>query len=90
MSPVGLHVLEHYGVVILPALAVAEQIGVPLPAVPALLGGRGPGCRGMLSIIVESHGSCNQDRCRVVTTTWRPGGAACTRIASSGGVHDVR
>jgi membrane protein DedA with SNARE-associated domain/rhodanese-related sulfurtransferase len=29
--------LEHYGVVILPALAVAEQIGVPLPAVPALL-----------------------------------------------------
>jgi membrane protein DedA with SNARE-associated domain len=29
--------LEHYGVVILPALAVAEQIGIPLPAVPALL-----------------------------------------------------
>jgi len=29
--------LEHYGVVILPVLVVAEQIGVPLPAVPALL-----------------------------------------------------
>jgi len=29
--------LEHYGVVILPALAVAEQIGIPIPAVPALL-----------------------------------------------------
>src|SRR5262245_19391829 len=29
--------LEHYGLVILPALAVAEQIGIPIPAVPALL-----------------------------------------------------
>ena len=37
MSPAGLSVLEHYGVVILPALAVAEQLGVPLPAMPALL-----------------------------------------------------
>ena len=36
MSPDGLHFLEHYGVVILPALTVAEQIGLPLPAVPAL------------------------------------------------------
>ena len=37
MSPAGLSVLEHYGVVILPDLAVAEQLGVPLPAMPALL-----------------------------------------------------
>jgi membrane protein DedA with SNARE-associated domain len=29
--------LEHYGIVILPALTIAEQIGIPLPAVPALL-----------------------------------------------------
>jgi len=29
--------LEHYGILILPALTIAEQIGVPLPAVPALL-----------------------------------------------------
>jgi hypothetical protein len=35
MSPSALHYLEHYGVVILPALAVAEQIGLPLPAMPA-------------------------------------------------------
>jgi membrane protein DedA with SNARE-associated domain len=28
---------EHYGIVILPALAVAEQVGIPMPAVPALL-----------------------------------------------------
>ena len=41
MSPDSLQFLEQYGVVILPALVVAEQIGVPLPAVPALLGGRG-------------------------------------------------
>jgi membrane protein DedA with SNARE-associated domain len=30
-------VIERYSVVILPALVVAEQIGIPLPAVPALL-----------------------------------------------------
>ena len=29
--------LEHYGVLVLPALAVAEQMGIPIPAVPALL-----------------------------------------------------
>ena len=29
--------LEHYGVVVLPALAIAEQVGIPIPAVPALL-----------------------------------------------------
>jgi len=33
----SLQFLEHYGVFILPALAVAEQLGIPLPAVPALL-----------------------------------------------------
>src|SRR5216684_2168453 len=38
MSPAdSLRFLEQYSVVILPALTVAEQIGVPLPAVPALL-----------------------------------------------------
>ena len=29
--------LQRYSVVILPLLVVAEQVGVPLPAVPALL-----------------------------------------------------
>src|SRR5215468_5845907 len=29
--------LEHYGVVVLPALAIAEQVGIPIPSVPALL-----------------------------------------------------
>jgi membrane protein DedA with SNARE-associated domain len=38
MNPAdSLQVLEHYGLLILPALVIAEQIGVPLPAVPALL-----------------------------------------------------
>jgi hypothetical protein len=38
MSPAdSLRLLEQYGVVILPALTVAEQVGVPLPALPALL-----------------------------------------------------
>jgi membrane protein DedA with SNARE-associated domain len=34
----GLALLERYGAAILPLLMVAEQFGVPLPAVPALLG----------------------------------------------------
>jgi len=39
MSPAeSLQLLERYSVVILPILVVAEQIGIPLPAVPALLG----------------------------------------------------
>ena len=33
----GVQWLERYSAVILPALVVAEQIGIPLPAVPALL-----------------------------------------------------
>jgi membrane protein DedA with SNARE-associated domain len=34
----SVQLLERYSVVILPALVVAEQIGIPLPAVPAHLG----------------------------------------------------
>ena len=37
-SAESLQLLERYSVVILPMLVVAEQIGIPLPAVPALLG----------------------------------------------------
>ena len=33
----GLQWLERYGAILLPVLVVAEQIGIPLPAVPALL-----------------------------------------------------
>jgi membrane protein DedA with SNARE-associated domain/rhodanese-related sulfurtransferase len=51
MNPAdSLEVLEQYGVVILPALAVAEQIGVPLPAVPALLGVGALAAHGRTSI----------------------------------------
>src|SRR5260370_32411996 len=39
MSPAeSLQLLERYSLVILPVLVVAEQFGIPLPAVPALLG----------------------------------------------------
>src|SRR5262245_24343345 len=38
MNPAdGVRLLEQYSVVILPVLVVAEQVGLPLPAVPALL-----------------------------------------------------
>ena len=39
-----------YGVVILPALAVAEQIGIPIPAVPALLAVGALAADGRISI----------------------------------------
>jgi membrane protein DedA with SNARE-associated domain len=35
--PDGVQIFERYSAVILPILVVAEQVGVPLPAVPALL-----------------------------------------------------
>jgi len=50
MSPAGLDVLERYGVLILPALAVAEQIGIPLPAMPALLTVGALAAHGRISI----------------------------------------
>ena len=42
--------LEQYAVVVLPALVVAEQVGVPLPAVPALLGVGALAANGRLSV----------------------------------------
>jgi membrane protein DedA with SNARE-associated domain/rhodanese-related sulfurtransferase len=50
MTSAGLALLEQYGVVILPALAVAEQIGVPLPAMPALLAVGALAAQGRVSI----------------------------------------
>lgn len=50
MSPAGLSVLEHYGVAILPALTIAEQLGVPLPAMPALLAVGALAAHGRISI----------------------------------------
>ena len=46
--------LERYSVVILPALVVAEQIGIPLPAVPALLivGALAAQGRGSLLLVI--------------------------------------
>jgi membrane protein DedA with SNARE-associated domain len=46
----GLQWLERYSVVILPVLVVAEQIGIPLPAVPALLGVGALAAQGRVSI----------------------------------------
>jgi membrane protein DedA with SNARE-associated domain len=42
--------LERYSVVILPALVVAEQVGIPLPAVPALLGVGALAAKGRVSL----------------------------------------
>ena len=45
-----LQALERYAVVILPALVVAEQIGIPLPAVPALLAVGALAAQGRVSV----------------------------------------
>ena len=46
----GMRWLETYSVVLLPVLVVAEQIGIPLPAVPALLAVGSLGAQGRVSI----------------------------------------
>jgi len=46
----GAELLGRYSVVILPALVVAEQIGIPLPAVPALLAVGALAAKGHASI----------------------------------------
>ena len=56
--------LERYSVVILPALAVFEQVGLPLPAVPALLSN--------ISLMVSVSGMACGDR----PTTRMPWGAS--------------
>ena len=45
-----MQLLEYYGILILPALVIAEQLGVPLPAVPALLGVGALAAQGRISI----------------------------------------
>ncbi len=53
MSPAGgLELLEQYGIVILPALVVAEQVGIPLPAVPALLAVGALAAHGRASLVL--------------------------------------
>jgi membrane protein DedA with SNARE-associated domain/rhodanese-related sulfurtransferase len=51
MSPAdSLQFFEDYGVVLLPVLTVAEQLGLPLPAVPALLAVGALAAHGRISI----------------------------------------
>ena len=45
-----LELLERFSVVILPALVVAEQLGIPLPAVPALLAVGALAAKGRVSV----------------------------------------
>ena len=49
-SAESLWILQRYGLLILPALVVAEQLGIPLPAVPALLGVGALAATGQVSI----------------------------------------
>src|SRR5262245_66335342 len=48
----GLQILERYSLVILPVLVVAEQFGIPLPAVPALLGVGALAATGRVSVLL--------------------------------------
>src|SRR2546426_12353577 len=42
----SVQLLERYSAVILPVLVIAEQVGIPLPAVPALLAGGALAAKG--------------------------------------------
>jgi membrane protein DedA with SNARE-associated domain len=48
----SVQILERYSVVILPVLVVAEQVGVPLPAVPALLAVGALAAQGRVSVLL--------------------------------------
>ena len=48
--PGGVEWLERYSVVLLPVLVVAEQVGIPLPAVPALLAVGALAAQGRVSL----------------------------------------
>jgi membrane protein DedA with SNARE-associated domain len=50
--PDSIQLLERYSAVILPGLVVAEQIGIPLPAVPALLAVGALAAQGRVSLLV--------------------------------------
>ncbi|HEU5189767.1 MAG TPA: DedA family protein, partial [Methylomirabilota bacterium] len=53
MSPIeSLHLVEQYGLIILPAVAVAEQIGIPLPAAPILLAVGALAAHGRVNIVL--------------------------------------
>ena len=52
-STVSLSILQQYSLLILPALVVAEQFGIPLPAVPALLGVGALAASGQVSIPIR-------------------------------------
>jgi membrane protein DedA with SNARE-associated domain len=53
MSPTeSVQILERYSVVILPVLVVAEQVGVPLPAVPALLAVGALAAHGRVNVLL--------------------------------------
>jgi membrane protein DedA with SNARE-associated domain len=79
----SLQLLERYGLVVLPALVVAEQLGVPLPAVPALLGVGALAAqgRGSIALVLAGIGIA----ALVVDFGWyelgrRRGAAALTRL----------
>src|SRR2546422_9086669 len=48
----SVQLLERYSAVILPVLVVAEQVGVPLPAVPALLAVGALAAKGRVNLLL--------------------------------------
>jgi membrane protein DedA with SNARE-associated domain len=48
----GFELLEHYYMIIVPALMVAEQFGLPMPAVPALMGVGALAARGRVNVVL--------------------------------------
>src|SRR2546426_11418726 len=48
----SVQLLERYSAVILPVLVIAEQVGIPLPAVPALLAGGALAAKGRVNLLL--------------------------------------
>src|SRR2546429_8764008 len=48
----SVQLLERYSAVILPVLVIAEQVGIPLPAVPALLAVGALAAKGRVNLLL--------------------------------------
>ena len=74
--------LQRYAVVILPVLVVAEQIGIPLPAVPALLAVGALAAQGRVSICAGESARSRWSPSRLTSCGTRSAvaaGPACSR-----------
>lgn len=82
-APDGVQVFERYSAVILPILVVAEQVGVSLPTVPALLAVGALAADGRVNVVVGAIAAVAPSVDLVWHERGRRRGARCRGCAGS-------